>query len=486
MIELIETFRGARVLCIGDLMLDRFVMGKVERISPEGPVPVFLTRRTTTMLGGVGNVARNVSSLDGKAVLLSVVGADAHAGLARGLVAQLDCNESVLVEDPSRSTIVKTRFVAAGQQLLRVDEEQVDDIAPAIENILVERCGQLIDGCGAVVLSDYAKGVLTDRLLRRVIDIARDHGRPVVVDPKSRHISRYAGASIVTPNVKELSQIVGRPCDNDEAVIEAAQEILGQGVTDALVVTRSEKGMTLVTADGTVAHKRATAQEVFDVSGAGDTVVATLGLAMAGGVELESACVLANEAAGVAVSKSGTAAVTRQELHDALYVRIDARRSRRVLVDWNEAARLVQAWRDGGLTVGFTNGCFDILHPGHVHLLEETRRHCDRLILGLNSDASVRRLKGPSRPINNALSRAEVLSGLTAVDAVVVFEEDTPLTLIERLHPDVLVKGGDYTVESIVGADLLQSYGGKVVVVDLLAGHSTTRIVDGLQQRSVT
>ncbi|MFW5681168.1 MAG: bifunctional heptose 7-phosphate kinase/heptose 1-phosphate adenyltransferase, partial [Pseudomonadota bacterium] len=278
MIELIDTFRDARVLCVGDLMLDRFVVGQVDRISPEGPVPVFLTRRTATMLGGVGNVARNVASLGGEVALVAVVGADAHAALAQGLVDELGAGSGSLIADATRSTIVKTRFVAAGQQLLRVDEEQVHDIDPAIEDMVVARCAALLPSCGAVVLSDYAKGVLTDRLLQRVIELARAHGRPVVVDPKSRRLDRYAGASVVTPNVKELAQIVGGPpCETDAAVEAAASGILADGVVDALVVTRSEKGMTLVTRDGRIAHKRATAQEVFDVSGAGDTVVATLG-----------------------------------------------------------------------------------------------------------------------------------------------------------------------------------------------------------------
>lgn len=482
LIEFIERFAGGRVLCIGDLMLDRFVTGQVDRISPEGPVPVFLTRRVSTMLGGVGNVARNVASLGGQASLVAVVGADGAAAEASALVRELAGGDGLLIEDPSRSTIVKTRFVAAGQQLLRVDEEQVHAIAPAIEELVVARCVTLFADCDAVVLSDYAKGVLTDRVLGEIIEQARRAGRPVIVDPKSRHYSRYAHASLITPNAKELAQMVGYPCDDDEAVIEAAREVRAAGAFDAIAVTRSEKGMTLVTGSGTVMHERATAQEVFDVSGAGDTVVASLAMVLAARGSLEIACRIANEAAGIAVSKSGTAAVGKEELRDAVHRRMESRRNRRAILDRTEVLDLVHGWRERALTVGFTNGCFDILHPGHVHLLNATKRHCDRLILAINSDASVRRLKGPERPINDVRSRAEVLSGLTAVDAVVAFDEDTPLTLIEALRPDVLVKGGDYTIETVVGADVVQGYGGKVILIDLLAGHSTTRMVESLRQ----
>ncbi|MBV1886594.1 MAG: bifunctional D-glycero-beta-D-manno-heptose-7-phosphate kinase/D-glycero-beta-D-manno-heptose 1-phosphate adenylyltransferase HldE [Parvibaculaceae bacterium] len=484
MIETLDAIRGARVLCVGDLMLDSFVYGRVERVSPESPVPVMLGDEESRMLGGVGNVVRNVSSLGGHAVLVSVIGEDEGALHVHDLVKQTPNVTACLLGDPSRPTTTKTRYVAGGQQLLRVDYEIARPVSTAIEDQLIQAVRDRLPDVGALVLSDYAKGVLSQRVIKECIQLARAQGCPVVVDPKSRDFSRYAGATLIKPNTKEMELAAAQSCQSDEELVQAAQQLIQDGELEALLVTRSEKGMSLVLRDGTAQHQRTAAREVYDVSGAGDTVNAALGLALAAGVELPEAMALANEAAGIAVSKTGTATVSNEELSRALLVK-HSQGTHAGAVEWDDARGVVADWQSRGLSVGFTNGCFDILHPGHIHLLRSVRAQCDRLIVGINSDASVSRLKGPSRPINEGAFRAEMLAALVDVDLVVIFEEDTPLEVIQTLLPDVLAKGGDYTVDTVVGAQEVQARGGKVILIDLVEGHSTTKRLEVMRKGEV-
>ena len=470
----------SRVACIGDLMLDRFVYGRVERTSPEAPVPILRTDRDVDMLGGVGNVVRNLVSLGARATLLSVIGDDAVGRRLTGLVGREERVEPYLLVERGRISTEKTRFVAGGQQLLRADWETAEAITQRSAERLLGFAREAFAGCDVVVLSDYAKGVLTTDLVPRIIEAARDAGRAVVVDPRGLDYGRYAGATVLTPNRTELGVAAGARLESDNAIVDACRRLIACHDVGAILVTRSRDGMTLVSAGGCVAHLKAEVREVFDVSGAGDTVVATLAAALGQGADLISAARLANAAAGVAVGKVGTAAVSRADLLHAMHAG-DLSAPKAKIVPLAAALDAAAGWRARGQRVGFTNGCFDLLHPGHVSLLRQARQAADRLIIGLNSDASVRRLKGADRPVQCEAARAQVLASLETVDLVVVFAEDTPVRLIETLRPDCLVKGSDYAVAEVVGADIVQSYGGRMLIAEIEPGHSTTGIIRRLR-----
>ncbi len=474
---ILQRLGAARVMCLGDVMLDHFLYGEVSRISPEAPVPVFRIVRETLMLGGAGNVARNLSALTAGSVFVAFVGDDAAGHEVAHLLAAEAGVESCLQVLPGRSTTEKSRFVAGVQQLLRADREEVEDLAgPAEAQVLAAVRGSL-ESCRVLTLSDYGKGLLTPHVLAEVLKLAADRGVPTIVDPKGRDYRRYRGAFLATPNRAELAEATGMPVNGDDAIVSAARHLIETCGIANLLVTRSQDGMTLVEGSGAVHHIPARAREVFDVSGAGDTVVATIAAALAAGGSLVDAARLANLAGGIVVGKVGTATASLAELHAAASAFAGGRDGGKAM-SRDLARATVAAWRDQGLSVGFTNGCFDLLHPGHVSLLRQARAACDRLVVGLNSDASVGRLKGPTRPVQDEDARARVLGALSDVDAVVVFEEDTPVELIRALKPDVLVKGADYTVETVVGADIVMAAGGRVVLADLEAGFSTTRTVN--------
>jgi D-beta-D-heptose 7-phosphate kinase/D-beta-D-heptose 1-phosphate adenosyltransferase len=395
------------------------------------------------------------------------------------LSAEAPC-EPCLITEPDRTTTVKTRFVADAHQLLRADRESTVPVTAETEARLLSAVSRWLDDCALVVLSDYGKGVLTDGVVGAVIDRARAAGKPVIVDPKGQDFGRYRRADVITPNRGELAQATRLPAGSDAEVAAAARLLIDRHGFGAVLVTRSEDGMTLVTADGLVRQFGARAREVFDVSGAGDTAVAVLAAGLAAGASLPAAVHLANLAGGIVVGKVGTAVVRPDELLRVALNRTDLDEAK--IVTLAQALERVAQWRRAGLKVGFTNGCFDLLHPGHVSLLAQARAACDRLIVGINTDASVRRLKGPERPVQHELARAAVLASLAAVDLVVPFGEDTPVTLIQTIRPDLLVKGADYTVETVVGADLVQGYGGQVLLADLKPEHSTTGLVNRLRR----
>ncbi|HVI51702.1 MAG TPA: D-glycero-beta-D-manno-heptose-7-phosphate kinase [Candidatus Sulfotelmatobacter sp.] len=472
----VATLKNVDVLCVGDVMLDVFVYGEVERISPEAPIPVMRITRDAAMLGGAGNVVRNLVSLGARPHFLSVVGDD-HAGNdVTRLLGEHDAVDPVLVVENGRQTTIKTRFVAGTQQLLRADRETSAALSAISRERLLAGAEDLFDKVGVVVLSDYGKGVLTNDVTRALIDGARAAGKPIIVDPKGNDYSIYRGATVVTPNRKELHDATKLPVGSDEEVIAAARKLIETCEITHVLATRSQDGMSLISADGSVVHLPAEAREVFDVSGAGDTVVATLAASLAAGLPLALAAKLANVAAGIVVGKVGTAVAYASDLVAALHHSDIAAGETKVL-DRTAAADLIERWKRKDLKVGFTNGCFDLLHPGHISLLTQARGACDRLVVGLNSDASVKRLKGESRPVQSEAARATVLASLASVDLVVIFEEDTPYEVISLLKPDVLVKGADYTVDKVVGADLVQGWGGKVFLADLVAGQSTTSTI---------
>jgi len=473
LLGVLESFSRARVLVLGDVMLDRFVYGSVERMSPEAPVPVMTPEHTSDVPGGAANVARNVADLGGHAILIGVMGVDEAGERLRARLAEAPALQAQLVVDRTRPTTLKTRYIGDRQQILRTD---VESKAPLPESVAAAALAQFraaLAEADIVVLSDYAKGVLCDAVVGEAIASARAAGKPVLVDPKSRSFLKYKGTTVLTPNRHELQNACGRECSTDEQVVAGAREILAQGICDTLVVTRGKDGMSIVGVDGTATHIKAQASEVYEVSGAGDTAVAALAVALAGGADIEAAVNLANTAAGIVVGKFGVATVTAAEI----VAQLDDAHSSRVRFALNTVQRQVQRWRQLGLRVAFTNGCFDLLHPGHLSLLSQARQTADRLVVGLNSDLSVRRLKGAGRPVQTAMARAMVLTSLKSVDAVVIFEEDTPRTLIAALEPDVLVKGADYTLDSVVGADIVLARGGKVVLAELVPSQSTTNTI---------
>ena len=477
-------FSRVAVLCVGDVMLDRFVGGTVRRISPESPVPVLSMADARVLAGGAANVARNIAALGGRCTLVGVVGADAAAA---DLAAALGDPAGItprLLSVAGRPTTEKTRFVAHGQHMLRADREVTAPVDAATEAELLALVEAELAAHQVLVLSDYAKGVLTDRLVAEAIRLADRAGVPVVVDPKSPDAARYRGARVITPNLQELRQASGIDPDTDEQTIAAATRILNTAGIGAILVTRADKGMTLVDRDAPALHIPARARQVADVVGAGDTVVATLALAIGAGGSLAEAATLANAAAGIVVGKQGTATVSRAELIseiEAAYGRGVVPSSVKIY-DRSGAQDAIAGWRRDGLKVGFTNGCFDLLHVGHLSLLEFSRMHCDRLVVGVNADASVRRLKGPERPINTERDRARMLASLAVVDAVVVFDEDTPYELISALEPDVLIKGADYQLSQIVGADLVMDRGGEVLRFELVPDRSTSAIIAKARQ----
>lgn len=481
----IEQLKKVKVLCIGDVMLDRYLHSSVSRISPEGPVPVARVARTDNIAGGVANVARNVAALGAQAKVAGVIGKDKPGDDLESMLAGESNVQALFIACGTRPTTEKIRYVAQGQQLLRADREDATPLTPELEEALLAVVSQEIAGCDVVVLSDYAKGVLTKNVLARTIELARAKGVPVVVDPKSSDFTRYSGATVITPNAKETYEATGIEPKDDQQAELAGLKALQSCKADALLVTRAEQGMSLVQADKPAFHIRATAHEVFDVVGAGDTVVATLAVCLGSGLPLERAATLANMAAGIVVAKSGTATVSIYELMEEIRrqdMASDPQSSiSNKIGNCSEITELSKQWKKQGLKVGFTNGCFDLLHVGHVSLLTFARAQCDRLVVGLNSDASVKRLKGPSRPVNSEQDRAYVLAALQSVDAVVVFDEDTPQELIETLVPDVLVKGSDYTIDQIVGARFVLDHGGQVRTFDLVPGRSSTRIIEKMQ-----
>ena len=476
LLGLIRAAAGKRIVCIGDVMLDRFVYGQVTRISPEAPVPIMRRTREAAMPGGAGNVGRNLSTLGLRTALIGVVGDDPEGRQLAELLGRIDGVEADLIVMRDRPTTLKTRFVAGGQQLLRVDAEDTRAIDLTTESDIVMSLEDAAKDASLIILSDYAKGAITDNVIAAAIAAGRAHGIPVIADPKGLDFARYGEVDLLKPNAMELGQAIGLAVETDRDATEALAKAMDLLPARAIVVTRAAKGMSFVQRDEAVMHRSGEAREVYDVSGAGDTSIAALALGLAAGGSLAEAVELAIAASGIAVGKSGTATVSANELNTALQMGL--RNGGVSHVPLETLVGQVEVWRDTNLTVGFTNGCFDILHPGHLRVLEEAKARCGRLVVGLNSDASVKRLKGPNRPVNDEASRARVLSGLSAVDAVVVFDEDTPKALIDALQPDLLVKGGDYSIETIVGADVVLARGGTVHIVPLVDGQSTTAAIE--------
>jgi D-beta-D-heptose 7-phosphate kinase/D-beta-D-heptose 1-phosphate adenosyltransferase len=482
--RVLNTFDGIKILVIGDLMLDKFVSGDVDRISPESPVPVLTIREENLMLGGAGNVLSNLCALGIKPFIFALVGTDAAADTVRALAKEQGVDTAGLMADDTRPTILKTRYLARHQQLLRSDVEKTHAISNDLESKMLDGIQKAVKDARAIVLSDYGKGTLTPSLIQDIIKLAQSQNVPVLVDPKGKDYSIYHGADVVTPNRKELAEAAGASSlKTDDEITAAAQKIMRECGIKSVVATRSEDGLSVISPLSPPYHIPAQALEVFDVSGAGDTVISVLAASLAAGADIKDAALLANIAGGIAVSKVGTSPVRMDELTRAVGG-VPQTPYQSPLLSWAQAAEQVRKWKASGARIGFTNGCFDIVHKGHVGYLAQARAKCDKLIVALNKDISVRLLKGPTRPVNDEEARAAVIGSLGSVDLVVLFgaekqgEDNTPCVLIGNLKPDVFFKGGDYTVDQLPEAKIVQSYGGEVKIMPMYDGYSTTSIIE--------
>jgi len=465
-------FQRKSILVIGDVMLDRFIDGSVSRISPEAPVPILEKGSENQMPGGAANVACNLASLGCDVRLVALTGDDPQG---RKVAGRLGANMAIdfhQVIDPDRPTTTKTRFRADGQQVLRVDEEVTTPASEAIQQQLLDTFCSALAGADLVIISDYAKGCVPPNLISKLISAAQNAGKMVVVDPKLADFDAYADATLLTPNLSELRKTGAIDGDSLEEIAAGASMLAKTHRIDSILVTLSSRGMLLAHADGSWHHAPARAREVFDVSGAGDTVIAMLSATLASNAPMADAVVLANIAASVVVGKSGTAIATPGEI-------ILMAGAKAPPTDWAHWGTVCTQWRENGQKIGFANGCFDLLHPGHIYLLQQAASQCDRLIVGLNSDDSVRRLKGEARPVQTAEQRAAALQALDFVDGVAVFGEDTPLELITTLQPDFIFKGGDYRPEDVVGREVVAARGGDVKIISTLGSHSSTSLIKG-------
>lgn len=477
----LTTCEGLKVLCFGDVMLDRYLIGDVKRISPEAPIPVLTQTAERTVLGAAGNVARNVSALGATAILVGVVGDDAAAHEATRLVAADGRIEGELIATRGRPTTVKTRLMSGAQQLLRVDHENTSALDAKTEAMVIEVLLDELARAHVVLISDYAKGTVTDEALATLVEAANAKSIPVLVDPKGRNFKRYGAVSVIKPNARELTELTGLVVHDEAHAPDALSAALGASQSAAILVTLGGRGMAYQRRDGSGAHIPADIRAVYDVSGAGDTALAALGLGLAAGLDLSDTARFAVLASGIVVEKIGAAVATPDEVMTAAEKR--QMRAADKIQTLDRVLEHVARWRTQGLKIGFTNGCFDILHPGHTSLIAQAKAACDRLVVAINTDDSVRRLKGPTRPVNGVVARATVLAALGDVDCVTSFDADTPLGLIEAIKPDVLIKGSDYSRDQVVGADVVEAAGGQVVLVPLEIGHSTTgtlsRIAEG-------
>jgi D-beta-D-heptose 7-phosphate kinase / D-beta-D-heptose 1-phosphate adenosyltransferase len=468
--KLICSLQAKTVLVLGDVMLDRFVDGAVTRISPEAPVPILSQSHVRQMPGGAANVACNLAQMGLHVHLIGVCGDDEAGKSLHGELTKLPTIRFDLVTIKGRPTSLKTRFRAGSQQILRVDDEVTSDIDAAAAEQFSKYALPAIQDADLVVVSDYAKGTLPLLLLEKIIAHAKAKGKMIIVDPKRANISVYSGVDLLTPNLAELQNTTDQILSSIEAIGQAATALAKEFNIGSILTTMSARGMMLSKADGTQFHDPATARDIFDVSGAGDTVVAMIAGALVVGADLEDAIRLANHAASVAVGKLGTAIVVPGEVLAHLAGTPPP-------TDWPSIAIQCTNWRDSGQKIAFANGCFDLLHPGHIHLLKEAAHNADKLVVGLNGDTSVKRLKGAGRPTQPVKLRSAVLAALPFVDAVAVFDEDTPFDLIATLQPDIIVKGGDYIADQVVGADIVAARGGQVLIVSTLDGHATSKLI---------
>jgi D-beta-D-heptose 7-phosphate kinase/D-beta-D-heptose 1-phosphate adenosyltransferase len=481
LLHALEKGRGTRVLVVGDLMLDEYIWGNVERVSPEAPVQVLEWVSHHDGLGGAANVAQNLIALGCEVWVAGIVGDDAKGERLRALLREVGAHTNDVLADAQRPTTTKLRIMASSQQMLRIDRERTTRLGDEIQQRLIQNIEQRVGEVDGVICSDYAKGVLTREVLSAARTCAQKAGKMILADPKGTDYTRYVGFDVITPNLKELHAAAHLPVDNEDEIVQAGRKILNQVKGDALLVTRGKDGMTLLRSEREPFHIPTAAREVFDVTGAGDTVLAVFAMGLFAGIDAEMAAQLANRAAGIGVGKVGAAAVGYEELADALEG--DVNLMRRKILDNHDLNTAISQLRGQGKKIVFTNGCYDLLHVGHIKLLQRARSLGDVLVVGLNSDESVRSLKGPTRPLVGEKERAHVMAALDCVDIITVFPEETPMRLIEQIRPDVLVKGGDYEMHEVVGRDFVESHGGRVELVPIVEGFSTSDIVKRIVEK---
>jgi D-beta-D-heptose 7-phosphate kinase / D-beta-D-heptose 1-phosphate adenosyltransferase len=482
--SLFQRAAGLKCLVVGDLMLDEYLWGKTDRISPEAPVQVVDVLREDLRLGGAGNVANNLLALGCQVTVASVIGEDENGWALLKAFSRQGIDTTPVYQEPGRRTSRKTRVIASNQQIVRIDRETREPLSEQYAQQLTDWLQQNVSGFDVVLVSDYLKGVLTSAVLSAITTTAAIRKIPVLVDPKGTDYRKYRGATCLTPNRKEAEAASGVPIRDQESLRQAADTLMTLVELDNLLITRSEEGMSLFCGNGETVHIPTVAREVFDVTGAGDTVLALLACGLAGGLPLAEAARLANIAAGIAVAKLGTSTVTPAEIIDA--VAAVHRDSDSKIKNRDVLATIMESERIKGRQIVFTNGCFDLLHAGHVKYLQAARRLGDLLIMGLNSDASVRRLKGPKRPLIGEEERGHILAALDCIDYVCLFDEDTPLELITALKPHILVKGGDYTADGVVGKEIVEANGGRVELIPFVDGKSTTNIIEKILERYET
>jgi len=478
--QFLRVLPSLNFLVIGDMILDRYVWGTAERISPEAPVPVVKVDREETRLGGAGNVVNNLISLGCRVQIASVVGTDEAGYELKQLLQRQGVATTGIQSDPERITTCKTRIIAGYQQVIRLDREDCAPVDSSREDRLLNFVAEALDGVDVVLVSDYLKGVLSDRTLGEIIRLAKTHSRPVVVDPKGKNFSRYRGASLLTPNQQEAELAARGKIHDHGSLLATGSSIYRELELGALLITRGSQGMSLFTA-GQATHLAADAREVYDVSGAGDTVLSLCAAGLAGGLSFAASAELANLAAGIVVGKVGTATISPAELLTAALAREQSLGSK--ILSKDRLTMVLEGFHQAGKKIVFTNGCFDLLHAGHVQYLQKARKLGDLLVLGLNSDESIRRLKGEKRPLLRQTERAQILAALDCVDYITIFEEDTPLELIQLIKPAVLAKGGDYVAAEVVGRDYVESCGGKLVLLEFEDGKSTSNIIDEVLTR---
>lgn len=475
-------FIGTRILVIGDLMLDEYLWGHVERISQEAPVQVVDVIKEECLLGGAGNVIKNLVSLGAKVYISSVVDEKETGKLILNELKKFGVVVEGVFKEPTKISSRKTRVLSFDkhQQILRIDRETNYSISQKNEENILSYVKSNINSCEVVILSDYMKGVLTDNLLKDIINFANASKKPVIIDPKGKDFTKYKNATLITPNKKEAESVLDMRILDEAALRIAGKKLLSKFNTEAILITLGKDGMTLIEKDNLITHIPVEEKEVYDITGAGDTVISVVGLGIASGLALKKAIEIANIAAGIVVGKIGTAAVTIQEIIDYMLQRNIYFNSK--ILKQPVLTAIVEEKKKNGSRIVFTNGCFDILHAGHTCFLQKAKMLGDVLIVGLNSDESVRRLKGNNRPIIPMKERAAILSSLSCVDYITVFDEDTPIKLMGAIKPDTLVKGNDYKIEEVVGKDIVESYGGRVELIKLVDGISTSSIIDRIMK----
>ena len=467
-----SSLKKAKILLIGDVMLDKYVFGKITRISPEAPVPVFLSEGKKEVLGGAANVLNNLSSLGVDATFMSVIGKDEPGKRLKQLLKENNIKKTYFYEDKKRTTSSKTRYLANSQQIIRIDSESEQMIPASAEHFILSKFKKLITNYNVVVISDYKKGVITPTLMKTIIKISKSNKVPVIVDPKNKKFDIYKNVFLVTPNQYEASEVSGISCNTNEEAEYCAKYIMKNYNINNVIITRGEKGLTYLNKNKIV-HAPTKKKEVFDVSGAGDTILAILAISIANKIEIENSLYFANKAAGVVVGKIGTSTINMKELLED-----ENSDNNKKILKINELKKIVKKHKERGLKIGFTNGCFDILHYGHISYLEQTKKLCDKLIVAINSDKSVKKIKGSNRPRNSQALRAKVLASLHFCDYIIIFKEDTPINLIRILEPHLLTKGGDYKKSEVIGSKDLESWGGETKVLNYIRGLSSTKLFE--------